>query len=81
MALPVYKQLSCSALLRKDPVWRHQVFRWIKEERIHLLGSDAHNCTLRPVAMDRAVSCLRQKQLDGALERMMQTAEKLLLTE
>lgn len=81
MALPVYKQLSCSALFRKDLVWRHQVFRWIKEERIHLLGSDAHNCTLRPVTMHRAVSCLRQKQLDGALERMMQTAEKLLLTE
>ena len=49
MELPVYKQINCSSLCHARWRQRRQLLRWLSDEEVHLLGTDAHNLTSRPV--------------------------------
>lgn len=77
MALPVYKQISCGALLSDNLFQRRRMLRWIANEQVHLLGTDAHNCTLRPVNMAHALEFLEKKGLGSHTKKMMKYAEQL----
>lgn len=77
MALPVLKQVNCGSLLCENPFRRRRILHMIAEEQVHVLGTDAHNCTLRPVNMEAAMTLLRKKGMEMQWNRMMACAQKL----
>lgn len=77
MALPVYKQINCGSILMSNPFHRHRILQWISKERVHLLGTDAHNCTLRPVNLKNALHYLEKKGLGNQAKQMMEYAKQL----
>lgn len=77
MALPVYKQVNCGSLLSDNLFLRRCVCKWIASKQVHLLGSDAHNCTLRPVNWKRTLQYLQKKGYRTQVKKMMENAEQL----
>lgn len=77
MELPVYKQINCSSLCHARWRQRRQLLRWLSDEEVHLLGTDAHNLTSRPVNFQAAAQLLLRKQRTAELEACMELAEQL----
>ena len=76
MELPVYKQINCASLCQAN--WRRrQLLRWLTDGEVHLLGTDAHNLTSRPVNLLAATQLLQRKQRTAELEASMELAEQL----
>ena len=57
---------------------RRKALRLLKEERIHLLGTDCHNMTSRPPRMDEAVQRIRKHLGENCLEEMESLGHYLL---
>ncbi len=57
---------------------RRKALRLLKEGRIHLLGSDCHNMSVRPPNLGEACRILREKGMEEALHTMMARAARLL---
>lgn len=77
MELPVYKQINCSSLYHARWRQRRQLLRWLSDGEVHLLGTDAHNLTTRPVNFQAAAQLLQRKQRTAELETCMELAEQL----
>lgn len=77
MELPVYKQINCSSLLHAHWRQRRQLLRWLSDGEVHLLGTDAHNLTSRPVNFQAAAQLLQQKHRSAELDNCMTLAEQL----
>ena len=75
MELPVLKQINTSSVISDGFFRKRQLLKLIEEERVHILGTDAHNLTKRPVDMGKAVDVLAKKGYARQVEKMMQTAE------
>ena len=57
---------------------RRKALRLLQEDRIHLLGTDAHNMASRAPDMDKAVSVIRRHNGDEILEYMDHLGRHLL---
>ncbi len=60
MNMDVLCQMNCESILRL-PLLRKKLLNLIESDRIHLLGTDAHNITTRPVNMGEAYSYIEKK--------------------
>ncbi len=81
MELPVYKQMNCGSLFRTGWWERRRLLRWIADEEIHLLGTDAHNLTSRIINMHPALHLLERKKLSEEAAEMMERATRLTNAE
>ena len=77
MALPVTKQINTTSLIKDGFFLKMQLFKYVRDEQVHILGTDAHNLTSRPVNMGDAMEILRKKGYSEQLDSMMKKAEKL----
>lgn len=73
--LPVLVQANASFFIQRST--RSMALRMLKNDRIHLLGSDCHNMDSRPPRMDKALQIIRQSLGDEALEAISQTQNML----
>ena len=76
--LPVLVQANASFFLRGST--RSLALKLLRQDKIHLLGSDCHNLTTRPPVLGDAVEVIRQKLGEEVLERI-RYYQKELLTE
>ncbi|MBQ6718946.1 MAG: capsular polysaccharide biosynthesis protein [Oscillospiraceae bacterium] len=74
--LPVLVQANASFFLRSST--RSLALKLLKQDKIHLLGSDCHNLTTRPPMLGDAVEVIRQKLGEKALARIRYYQEELL---
>lgn len=73
--LPVLVQANASFFIQKST--RSMALRMLKNDRIHLLGSDCHNMESRPPRMDQALQIIRQGLGVEALKAISQTQNML----
>lgn len=74
--LPVLVQANASFFLRNNT--RSLALKLLRQDKIHLLGSDCHNLTTRPPVLGEAVEVIRQKLGEEPLERIRYYQGKLL---
>lgn len=79
MALPVYKQINCASVYAGSLRRRRLTMELIADRRVHVLGTNACNCTLQPVNYQNAEKRLTEKGLSYQLAEMMENA--VMLTE
>lgn len=73
--LPVLVQANANFFLRRST--RGMALRMLKNDRIHLLGSDCHNMDSRPPCLGDALDIIRQKLGGDALEAICQTQDMI----
>ena len=56
---------------------REEFDKMIENDEVHILGSDAHNLTDRPVNWDKAFKTLADKGMKDKIRIMMRNAEKI----
>lgn len=66
--LPVLVQANASFFIRKST--RRMALRMLRDERIHLLGSDCHNLDTRVPNLATAVEIIEKQLGDEAIERI-----------
>lgn len=66
--LPVLVQANASFFLRKST--RRMALRMLREDQIHLLGSDCHNTTSRPPNLGQALDVIRKQLGAEAFDRI-----------
>ena len=74
--LPVLVQANASFFLRGST--RNLAMKLLRQDKIHLLGSDCHNLTTRPPLLGDAVEAIRQRLGEGPLERIRCYQKELL---
>lgn len=74
--LPVMVQANASFFVHSAT--RRMALRMLKQERIHLLGSDCHNLTSRRPNLEAAVEIIGQQLGTGALHRIRENQQQLL---
>lgn len=74
--LPVMVQANASFFL--DSSTRRMALRMLKQDRIHLLGSDCHNLTSRRPNLKAAVEVIEKHLGDEALAQIRQNQHQLL---
>jgi protein-tyrosine phosphatase len=74
--LPVLVQANSDLFLR--PMTAPLALRMLKEKRIHLLGSDCHNCSTRKPELGRAIEKIEKYLGAGALEHLRFYEETVL---
>ncbi|MBQ5951084.1 MAG: capsular polysaccharide biosynthesis protein [Lachnospiraceae bacterium] len=74
--LPLLVQINAEALLSWGP--RHQVLKWFKAGKAHLLGSDCHNTDRRPPDLAEGRAVLLKKLGEDFLAGMDDFAEEIL---
>ena len=74
--LPVLVQANSDFFLR--PMTAPLALRMLKEKRIHLLGSDCHNCSTRKPEMGRAIEKIEKHLGASALEHLRFYEETVL---
>ena len=74
--LPVLVQANASFFLRSST--RSLALKLLRQDKIHLLGSDCHNLTTRPPLLGDAVEVIRQKLGEEPLERICYYQRELL---
>lgn len=72
----VYVQVNADSLLERKSF--KTVDRLFKMDKVHLIGSDAHNSKDRPSRIDRAVKKIISKYGEKTWEQIQQNANKLL---
>lgn len=75
MELPVLKQINTTSVISDGFFRKRQLMKLVEEEKVHILGTDAHNLTKRPVNMGKAVDILVGKGYERQVRKMMKTAE------
>lgn len=76
--LPVLVQASASSFLNAKT--RRLALRLLREDKIHLIGSDCHNASTRKPNMGQAITIIEKRLGVEALERI-QSYQRILLTE
>ena len=80
--LDVLMQSNADYFLQPDSIFRFRggkkALKMLKEHRIHLLGTDAHNLTSRPPRIAEARDVIRQELGKRALERIDQLGSELI---
>ena len=74
--LPVLVQANASFFLRGST--RNLALKLLRQDKIHLLGSDCHNLTTRPPVLGDAVEVIRQRLGEEPLERIGYYQKELL---
>lgn len=74
--LPVLVQANASFFLRGST--RNLALKLLRQDKIHLLGSDCHNLTTRPPMLGDAVEVIRQRLGEEPLERIRYYQKELL---
>jgi protein-tyrosine phosphatase len=74
--LPVLVQANSDFFLR--PATARLALRMLKEKRIHLLGSDCHNCSTRKPELGRAIEKIEKHLGASALEHLRFYEETVL---
>ena len=74
--LPVLVQANADFFLKRSTA--AMAMRMLKEDRIHLLGSDCHNVTSRKPNLDAALQKIRNKLGDDAIKRIQDYERKAL---
>ena len=74
--LPVLVQANSDFFLR--PITAPLALRMLKEKRIHLLGSDCHNCSTRKPELGRAIEKIEKHLGASALEHLRFFEETVL---
>ena len=77
--LPVLVQANASFFLRIST--RSLALKLLRQDKIHLLGSDCHNLTTRPPQMAEAIEVIRQKLGEDVLDRIRGYQRDLFQTE
>ena len=77
--LPVLVQANASFFLRSST--RHLALKLLRQDKIHLLGSDCHNLTTRPPRLGDALEVIRQKLGEKPLERICAYQDALFQTD
>ena len=77
MELPCLKQINTSSVIEDGFFRRRQLLKWVENGDVHILGTDAHNLTSRPVNMKAAVNILREKGYAAEVKEMMERAVSL----
>ena len=77
--LPVLVQANASFFLH--PFTKQMAVHLLREDRIHLLGSDCHNMTSRPPNLGPALGLIRQRLKEDAFERIYAYQEMVLQGE
>lgn len=72
----VLGQINCGSLL--DHKTRKRVYKFIKDDYVHLIGTDAHNDTSRPPYMSEALSVLSKKFSPNFTKKIMFNATAVL---
>ena len=75
-SLPVLVQANASFFLSRST--RGMALRLLKQDKIHLLGSDCHDLVSRKPNLGEAVQLIRAKLGDGVLERVEAHQEQIL---
>lgn len=75
--MPVLVQANASFFLRSAT--RSLALKLLKQDKIHLLGSDCHNLTTRPPMLGDAVAVIRNKLGEEPLDRIRYYQKELLL--
>lgn len=74
--LPVYVQANASFFLHSAT--RGMALRMLKQNRIHLLGSDCHNLSTRPPNLGKAVQLVEQRLGTAATKRILSCEREIL---
>lgn len=74
--LPVLVQANAGFFL--NPATRSMALKLLRQDRIHLLGSDSHNLTSRPPRLGEAVEVIRERLGSEALTRIAYYQRELL---
>lgn len=74
--LPVLVQANASFFLRSST--RSLALKLLRQDKIHLLGSDCHNLTTRPPQLGDAVEVIRQRLGEEPLARIRNYQRELL---
>ena len=77
MALPCLKQINTSSVISDGFFRRRQLMKWVENGDVHIIGTDAHNLTSRPVDMRSAVKIIKEKGYSAQLKDMVERARKL----
>ena len=77
MELPVTKQINTTSLYDDGFFKKRELLKMIENDEVHILGSDAHNLTDRPVNWDKAFKVLTDKGMKDKIRIMMRNAEKI----
>lgn len=77
MSMDVISQVNTSSFLKMS-LLRNKLIKWIDSDMVHLLGSDAHNLTSRPVNMKDAYNYIQSKVSDN---KLMKNAALVLQNE
>lgn len=75
--LPVLVQANASFFIRRST--RPMALRMLKNDRIHLLGSDCHNMDSRPPRLETALQIISRKLGTEALESICETQNQIYL--
>ena len=70
--------IQCNAEFFLQGFKSRKAFSLLKEDRIHLLGSDCHNLTSRPPNIGAALALVEKKTGRDAVERIMHRSKKVL---
>ena len=70
--------IQCNAEFFLQGFKSRKAFSLLKEDRIHLLGSDCHNLTSRPPNIGAALALIEKKTGRDAVERIMHRSKKVL---
>ena len=73
-----YVLIQCNAEFFLQGFKSRKAFSLLKEDRIHLLGSDCHNLTSRPPNIGAALALIEKKTGRDAVERIMHRSKKVL---
>ena len=74
--LPVLVQANASFFLNRST--RNMALRMLKRGQIHLLGSDCHDLEQRPPRLGEAISLIRSRGAEQALEQMDSLGREIL---
>ena len=82
LELGVLMQVNADFFLQPDSIFRFQngskALKLLKEGRIHLLGTDAHNLSSRPPIIAEAREVIRKELGKKALQRIDELGEELI---
>ncbi len=66
MSMNVLNQINCTSFLKMSAM-RKKLIKWISNEMVHFLGTDAHNLVSRPVCLKQAYDYIEKKVPNNSL--------------
>lgn len=74
--LPVWVQTNAEFFLTRN--YRRVALKLLRDDQIHLLGSDCHNLQLRPPELGKAAALIRKHLGEPAIARIIQYENEIL---